>query len=330
MIDPIQAGIGIVVVLVTVGALLYVFYSRTNAVEKTGYGALIMLAVVSLMIPAFWIMENNGQAMAKAEQHKIAVQRGALLFGQYCYQCHGTKGQGRAAPKLNGNDAVNKLTDDQLKRIISAGVYDPAFPGDPTKALMPAWSDQYGGPLTDNDIQYLFELVRSADPAYLQKNGYTGDSAVNGFTLVQQYMQQNNPSAYQTAVAQESTGQFGKPVDMTSQKAITLNIIQPPPGATCSPACFDPPNVKVKVGTVITWVNKSTTPHTVSAIVGTNVSSPKVAPQIFDSGINHLLQPGDKFTYTVAADAYSFNPDHTVVYYCQIHPGMVAELTVAQ
>ena len=43
MIDPGQAIIGIIVLLVAVGALLYVFYSRTNAVEKTGYGALIML-----------------------------------------------------------------------------------------------------------------------------------------------------------------------------------------------------------------------------------------------------------------------------------------------
>jgi len=53
MIDPGQAIIGIIALLVAVGALLYVFYSRTNAVEKTGYGALIMLAIVSLMIPIF-------------------------------------------------------------------------------------------------------------------------------------------------------------------------------------------------------------------------------------------------------------------------------------
>ena len=59
MVDPVQAAIGIVVALITVGALLYVFYSRTNAVQKTGYGALIMLAVVSLMIPVFWITESN-------------------------------------------------------------------------------------------------------------------------------------------------------------------------------------------------------------------------------------------------------------------------------
>src|SRR5579863_3455803 len=110
MIDPGQAVIGIVVMLVAVGALLYIFISRTNSVEKTGYGALIMLAIISLMIPIFWIMESNAEAQTNLDQHTLAVTRGATLFAQYCYQCHGTKGQGRSGPKLNNNSAVNNLT----------------------------------------------------------------------------------------------------------------------------------------------------------------------------------------------------------------------------
>ncbi len=129
MIDPVQAAVGIVVALLAVGALLYVFYSRTNAVEKTGYGALIMLSIVSLMIPVFWIMESNGQAIAKTQQHDTNVQRGVALFAQYCFQCHGINGQGARGPKLNGNSAVNTLTDADILRIINAGIYDPASPG---------------------------------------------------------------------------------------------------------------------------------------------------------------------------------------------------------
>src|SRR5437016_5831202 len=156
MIDFGQAAIGIIVLLVAVGALLYVFYSRTNSVEKTGYRALIMLSIISLMIPVFWIMDSNQEAVMKSELHTLAVQRGATLYAQYCYQCHGTNGQGRSGPKLNGNPAVNNLKDADLMRIIEGGIYDPAAPDKP---LMPAWSDRYGGPLDDNDIQYLFELV---------------------------------------------------------------------------------------------------------------------------------------------------------------------------
>jgi len=246
MVDPVQAAVGIIVLLVVVGALLYIFYSRTNAVEKTGYGALLMLALVSLMIPVFWILETNNEAVAQVNQDNTSVQRGVALYAQYCFQCHGTKGQGRSGPKLNGNPAVNSLTDNDLLRIIEGGIYDT---GDPSKALMPAWSQRYGGPLTDDDIQYLFDLIRSADPAYAAKNGLPNH---NGFSDVAAYLQSNNPTGYQTAVAQEGAGQFGKPVDMTKQKKITINIVNSPAGASCSPACYDPINIKVKVGTVLT------------------------------------------------------------------------------
>src|SRR6266571_208705 len=324
MIDPGQAVVGIIVLLIVVGGLLYLFYSRTNAVEKTGYGALIMLSIISLMIPVFWILESNGEAMAKAEQHKIAVQRGAMLYAQYCFQCHGTRGQGRVGPKLNGNPAVNKLSDADLLRIINGGIYNT----DVTqldKPVMPAWSQDYGGPLTNNDIQYLFELIRSSDPDYLAKNGYQGDSAINGFTLVEALEQANSANAYATAKAQESSGAFGAPTDMTKKNAVTINIVAPPPNATCAPACFEILNVKVKVGTKITWDNKDPVAHTVTALQGTNVETPVPAKNIFDSG---NLPSGATFEYTVSMAAYNFNPNHTVIYYCQYHPSMLAELTI--
>jgi len=325
MINLGQVIVGIIVALVVVGALLYVFISRTNAVEKTGYGSLIMLSVISLMIPVFWIVENNQQMMAKQQQQITNVTRGATLYATYCYQCHGTNGQGRVGPRLNGNPSVNNLSDNDLLRIISAGIYNTDV-SKLDKPIMPAWSQNYGGPLTDNDIQYLFDLIRSSDPAYLAKNGYTGAAATNGFSQVKDLIMP--ASAYQTAVAQESTGQFGAPVDMTSKKAVSVDIIPSPSGATCMPACFSILNLKVKVGTVITWMNTDAVAHTVTAIQGTNVSQPKIASQIFDSGIATGIQTGKTFTYTVTMAAFNLNPNHTVIYYCQYHPSMLAELTI--
>jgi plastocyanin/cytochrome c553 len=329
MTDPVQAAIGIVVVLVVVGALLYLFYTRTNAVEKTGFSALMMLAVVSLLIPVFWIMESNSQEMYKLRQHTTDVSRGAALFAQYCFQCHGINGQGLTGPKLNGNPAVNQLTDADLLRIISGGIANTA---NPAQLLMPAWLEDYGGPLTQIDIQYLFALVRSADPDYLAKNGYPTGPVSNGFNQVPGLLQLSNPTAYQTAVAQATAaagvGQFGSPVDATKSTAVTINIALPPAGATCTPACYAPTNVKVKVGTTITWINKSTTPHTVTAMMGENPNAETPAPQIFDSGVSRLLMPGQHFTYTVTPAAYNFNKNHAVLYYCQIHPAMVGELTI--
>ena len=210
-------------------------------------------------------------------------------------------------PKLNGNPAVNKLTDADIIRIISGGVANTA---DPSQLLMPAWLEDFGGPLTQIDIQYLFALIRSSDPDYLAKNGFPTGPASNGFNQVPTLLQVSNPTAYQTAVAQATAaagvGQFGTPVDATNSNAVIINIELPPAGATCSPACFAPTNVKVKVGTTITWVNKSTTPHTVTAMVGENPSSETPAPQIFDSGVSKLLLPGEHFTYTSNAGCLQF------------------------
>lgn len=331
MIDTGQAIIGIIVLLVVVGALLYVFYTRTNSVEKTGYGALIMLAVISLMIPVFWIMETNGQAMAKAQQHTTDLQRGAGLYGQYCFQCHGTKGQGYVGPKLNTAagakgqpTSVNNLSDADLLRIISAGVYKNDTPSNLDKAIMPAWSQNYGGPLTDDDIQYLFQLVRSADPTYLAANGYASDNGFNKYLLPFFNLTDTNKNAYGTAVAKESTGQFGSAADMTTSPAVTIQIGPPPAGATCAPACYLTLNIKIKVGTKITWDNIDSLAHTVTAIKGTSIAT--LAPTgTFDS---KNLPAGQKYSHVVTMDDYNLNPDHTVIYYCQYHASMVAELTI--
>ena len=327
MVDPGQAAIGIVILLIVVGALLYIFYSRTNAVEKTGYGALMLLAVISLMIPVFWILESNGEVVAKTQQFTTAVQRGASLYAQYCFQCHGTKGQGfpGKGAALNNNSTVNSLTDAEIMAVITGGVYNPTNPSTP---LMQAFSDQYNGPLDDNDIQYLFSLIRSSDPAYLTKNGYPTGPGVNGFALVPNDIQLNSPSIYETAVAAEAAGQFGTPVDMTSSKQITINIVAPTNGQSCNPDCFTPINIKVKVGTVITWVNQSPDPHTVTAIQGTNPGVHVIAANVFNSGIATPIKTGGKFTWVVSMAGYNLNPDHTVIYFCQIHPMMVAILTI--
>jgi plastocyanin/mono/diheme cytochrome c family protein len=326
MVDPGQAAIGIVVLLIVVGALLYIFYSRTNAVEKTGYGALMFLAVISLMIPVFWILESNKEAVATTDQFTTAVQNGATLYAQYCFQCHGTKGQGipGKGAALNNNSTVNSLSDAQIMAIISGGVINPTNPSTP---LMQPFSQQFNGPLDDNDIQYLFSLIRSSDPAYLKKNGYPTGTNANGFTQVPNDIQLSNPSTYETAVAAEAAGQFGTPVDMTNSKNITINILAPTNGQSCNPDCYTPINIKVKVGTKITWVNKSPDPHTVTAIQGTNPSVHNVAANAFDSG-NTPIPTNGQFTWIVSMAGYSLNPDHSVIYFCRIHPQMVAMLTI--
>jgi plastocyanin len=330
-----QAVLGIVVLLIAVGGLLYMFYARTNAVGKTGYGSLVMLVIISFMIPVFWIVENTNQINAQSQQHITAVQRGLALYAQYCtdtIDCYTIKNGTVIDPKYNGYtiDQLNQMKDTDITRIISAGQYAPGAVV-PSNQNLIIRSQRYGGPLADTDVEYLLQFIRSADPQYLAKNGYSGASAVNGFTQLPSYLQTNSPSVYGTAVALGSVGQFGPAVDMSKDKHVVLNIAQTSATQQCDSGCFVPLNVKVKVGTTITWVNNSKVAHTVTALIGQSTASPKIAKDIFDSGLSNLIQPGQKFSYTVTQAAYNFNPNHTVVYYCQVHPNyMFAELTIVQ
>lgn len=335
MVNIGQAAVGILLLVILVGGLLYIFYSRSNAVEKTGYGSLIMLALVSLMIPVFWIMEGNNQAAAKVQQHNVAVQQGMQVYAQFCVdQCYAIKNGKIANPIYNGYtlDALNNMKDEEVQAIIAAGVFNPKATHQPANTNSIPKSTQYGGALDSNQIQYLFEFLRSADPEYLKKNGYPNQ---NGFNQLPEYLQNNDPTQYQAAVdLGKMNPTFGALVDLTSQKTITIDIVKAGTGVSCTSqvACYDKLNIKVKVGTVITWTNKDAVAHTVTAIKGNNTAHPEsaIASSVFDSGQTPGIQSNQSFTYTVNDAAYSLNPDHTVIYYCRYHTDMLAQLTVVQ
>jgi plastocyanin len=71
---------------------------------------------------------------------------------------------------------------------------------------------------------------------------------------------------------------------------------------------FGPMSLTVEAGTTVTWINNDDVPHTV-------VSRDKTA---FKS---KALDTGDSFSYTFAKPG-------TYVYFCSVHPTMVAEVTV--
>jgi plastocyanin len=152
-----------------------------------------------------------------------------------------------------------------------------------------------------------------------------------------EYLQNNATTQYQAAVdLGKQNPTFGALVDLTNQKTVSINIVKVASGlsfnCTSQVACFNQPNIKVKVGTVITWTNQDAVAHTVTAIKGNDTAHPEnaIAAQVFDSGQTPGIQTGKTFSYTVTSAAYSLNPDHTVIYYCRFHPDMLAQLTIVQ
>lgn len=310
-------GIGykLAAVTVVVAALIYIFYARANNVEKSGYGALIFIVAVALIIPALLITQQQQQAAAAKTQYDITLQRGAALFGQYCASCHGFFGQGLNAPKLNNSPQVNKFTADQITSIISAGI--PSDPTNPTVLSMPGWSNRLGGPLTDDDISYLVALIQSSNPAYRAQNNLAN---VNGFNYV--LMSLTNPTQIAEANLEKKGG--NKPpastfVDLTSKASVSIVAVNTPggtftygwevPGTTTA-------NIIIKAGTTVTWSNTSATIHNVYQGLGGTATNKFPA-----SG---LIQPD-----VASSDyPYTFKTPGEYPFYCAIHPAMIGWITV--
>ncbi|MGI0049553.1 MAG: plastocyanin/azurin family copper-binding protein, partial [Nitrososphaera sp.] len=79
---------------------------------------------------------------------------------------------------------------------------------------------------------------------------------------------------------------------------------------------YNPENVESSVGSMVTWTNDDSIPHTVTSGVVEN-NSPKPDGK-FDSGI---LENGGSFPFVF--DAAGEYP-----YYCTVHPFMTGKVTV--
>lgn len=97
-------------------------------------------------------------------------------------------------------------------------------------------------------------------------------------------------------------GRYGNAQNPANATPTTGNTV------TIQNFAFQPANLQVKVGTTVTWTNQDTAPHTVT---------------FRDSGItgSALLRKGQSFSYT-------FTTAGTFAYYCQVHPGMTAQVVV--
>lgn len=308
-----RIAFGLAVVSLGVSALVYVFYSRGNAVTKTGYAALIITVAIGLILPFLLVSQTQNQADAQAAQYDLTLHRGAAIFGQYCATCHGYLGQGLNGPKLNNNPDISKLTDDDLTRIISGGI---ANPNDPSKLLMPAWLNTYGGSLTKDDISYLVALIRSSDKSYTSSKGL---ASVNGFSYVYDTLQNATQQAeYKAEAKGGSKPPAANFVDKTADKTVTIEAVNSTTnssgyqwqavGATLA-------NVTIKAGTTVVWVNntKGGIPHNVvSGSGGTPNNKFPTSP---------IFSPGGQYTYT-------FTTPGEYPYYCGVHPAMVGWITV--
>ena len=121
----------------------------TQRWQKTGAFILFLLV---LAFPVYRATDGSRRDSALASQNKALLSQGHELWGTNCMSCHGITGQGVTAPALNSQEFLTNVNDDQIHGIIAGGI-----PG----TAMPAWLNDYGGPLTDEQIVALATYIRS-------------------------------------------------------------------------------------------------------------------------------------------------------------------------
>jgi len=103
----------------------------------------------------YWL--NESARLAQAAQNFTAERerRGRAIYADQCVICHGPNGEGGTGPALNNRGLLKNTLDEVLFSVIRSGV-----PG----TQMPAWSVDFGGPLTDENIHDVVASIRAWEP----------------------------------------------------------------------------------------------------------------------------------------------------------------------
>lgn len=84
-------------------------------------------------------------------------ERGAELYVENCLVCHGADGQGRVGANLTNFPGID--VNSALRQVTAQGVEG---------SVMPAWGEEFGGPLTDQQITdivtYIEASIAGTDP----------------------------------------------------------------------------------------------------------------------------------------------------------------------
>jgi mono/diheme cytochrome c family protein len=81
---------------------------------------------------------------------------GRQVFAASCAQCHGKNAAGGgSAPTLNSSQFLKSTANNQIQALVAGGV---------SGTEMPAWSLDYGGTFTDEQIRQVVTYLRSLEP----------------------------------------------------------------------------------------------------------------------------------------------------------------------
>ncbi|MCB0960078.1 MAG: cytochrome c [Acidimicrobiales bacterium] len=121
----------------------------TNKVMAVGA---VLLVAMALAFPVYLQFEPGARADSRADNVTSLANEGESIWSFNCSSCHGQDGGGVTAPALNSKQFLQEATDAQARQLVAVGV-----PG----TQMSAFSQDFGGPLTSEQIRAVITYVRS-------------------------------------------------------------------------------------------------------------------------------------------------------------------------
>jgi mono/diheme cytochrome c family protein len=128
--------------------------------QKENYTTLLIIGLVLTLLVLgamtfYFVGENTRLAQAASVFTEERVARGRTIYNEQCVSCHGGQGEGGVGPALNNRTVLKNTLDSVFFSVIRSGV---------PSTQMPAWSVDYGGPLTDEDVRDVVAFVRAWEP----------------------------------------------------------------------------------------------------------------------------------------------------------------------
>ncbi len=118
------------------------------------WGGVLMLAMAAVF-PLYRWFEPSSRDATREDNLSSLASHGEELWAISCSSCHGVAGGGGIGPALNSEQFLQSATDDQVRLLTSVGI-----PG----SQMGAYSQDFGGPLTSEQIRALQIFIRSWEP----------------------------------------------------------------------------------------------------------------------------------------------------------------------
>ena len=117
-------------------------------------GAILLFGMAAVFPLYRWVEPANRDESREAQEQSLATE-GENNWQLNCASCHGQTGEGGTAPALNSEQFLQSADDEQVGTLIAVGI-----PG----SQMSAYSLDYGGVLTSQQIRAIVTYIRSWEP----------------------------------------------------------------------------------------------------------------------------------------------------------------------